>query len=131
MLRNVSPLAPMFVFSTRSAVAVCEAITLFAPVTCTVPPPVATKPAPDVVVIASPPPLKRMLPLLFGQRDRRVPLRGERLGGAAERHVRGAVLTEDTGRRGAAPAMLPLKVAEPPMLASDTARPELWVMDPA
>ncbi len=43
MLRNVSPLAPMVVLATLSAVPVVVASVLAAPVTLMVPPPVAVK----------------------------------------------------------------------------------------
>src|SRR5437870_13479571 len=52
------PLAPMFVFATFSAVPVVEEIPLFDPVTLTVPPPVALKPAPEVVMMVRLPLLK-------------------------------------------------------------------------
>src|SRR5438132_11833130 len=60
MLRNVSPPDPMVVFTTFSAVPVSAVIVLaFAPVvTPIVPPPVALKPTPLVVVICKPPPAK-------------------------------------------------------------------------
>src|SRR5947207_3235202 len=45
MLRNVSPLAPMVVLATFSAVPVVDVSVLAAPVITSVPPPVAVKPA--------------------------------------------------------------------------------------
>src|SRR5262245_18967563 len=62
MLLNVSPLAPMDVLATFSAVPVVELMVLFAPVTFTVPPPVALNPAPLVVVIARLPLLNVIVP---------------------------------------------------------------------
>src|SRR5689334_19234748 len=58
MLWNVSPLAPMFVLETVSAVPVVVSIVFAVPVTLTVPPPVALKPAPEVVSMLRPPLLK-------------------------------------------------------------------------
>src|SRR5205085_11471680 len=58
MCSKVSPLAPMFVLDTFRAVPVVESIVLAEPVTLTVPPPVALKPAPLVVSMLRPPPLK-------------------------------------------------------------------------
>src|SRR5262249_42646084 len=57
MLRNVAPLAPIVVLTMFTpGPVVVEAVLLFAPVvTATVPPPVAVKPVPLVVVIAKPP----------------------------------------------------------------------------
>src|SRR5215468_259063 len=57
MLRNVTPLAPIVVLAMFTPVpVVVETVLLFAPVvTATVPPPVAVKPVPLVVVIANPP----------------------------------------------------------------------------
>jgi hypothetical protein len=61
MLWNVSPLAPMVVLATFSAVALVELMLLPEPVTFTIPPPVATKPLP-VVVSMSRPPRNSLLP---------------------------------------------------------------------
>ncbi|HEX9953298.1 MAG TPA: hypothetical protein VGB53_16120 [Rubricoccaceae bacterium] len=60
MLRKVRPPAPINVFTTLSATPPAAVIVLaFVPVpTVTAPPPVALKPVPVVVVIASPPPVK-------------------------------------------------------------------------
>src|SRR5947207_12101046 len=57
MCSKVRPLAPMFVLATLRAVPVVESIVLTVPVTLTVPPPVALKPAPEVVSMFRPPPL--------------------------------------------------------------------------
>ena len=61
MLWNVSPLAPMVVLATFSAVPVVVAIVLTVPVTLTVPPPVAWNPPPLVASMSSPPPVKLMV----------------------------------------------------------------------
>src|SRR3954469_363943 len=55
MLWKVRALAPIVVLATFSAVPVVDEIVLPVPETTTVPPPVALKPAPDVLVIPSPP----------------------------------------------------------------------------
>ena len=68
MLLNVSPLAPMVVLETLRAVPVVESIVFgLAPVPTTiVPPPVALKPAPEVVSMSRPPFVKLMVaPELF------------------------------------------------------------------
>ena len=61
MLWKVSPLPPMVVAFTFSAVAAELLIELPVPCTVTVPPPVALKPVPLVVVMASPPLVKLMV----------------------------------------------------------------------
>src|SRR5260370_36857636 len=58
MLWKLRPLAPIVVFVTLSAVALTELIELPLPCTLIVPPPVALKPTPVVVLITSPPPVK-------------------------------------------------------------------------
>src|SRR5438270_4080563 len=55
MLLKFRPLAPIVVFATFRAVPVVESIVLAEPVTLTVPPPVALKPAPEVVSMFRPP----------------------------------------------------------------------------
>src|SRR6266478_5408705 len=52
ILRNVRPEPPIVVLATFSAVPVVDVIVLAVPVTVTVPPPVAAKPAPLVVLTA-------------------------------------------------------------------------------
>src|SRR4051794_26780243 len=58
MLRKVSALAPIVVLATFKAVPVDVVMVLAAPVTLTVPPPVALKPLALVVVMAKLPPVK-------------------------------------------------------------------------
>src|SRR5262245_14924883 len=58
MCTNASPLAAIVVLATLSPAPVVESITLFAPWTEMVPPPVALKPTPEVVSMFSPPPVK-------------------------------------------------------------------------
>ena len=64
MLRKVIPLAPIVVLATFRAVPVVEVIVLVAPVTFTVPPPVAVKPAFAAELIVTFEKLKVALPLL-------------------------------------------------------------------
>ena len=54
MLWNVTSAAPMVVLAMLSAVPVPELMVLPAPCTVTVPPPVALKPVPEVVVMSRP-----------------------------------------------------------------------------
>ncbi len=54
MLWNVTLLAPIVVLATLSAVPVPELMVLPVPCTVTVPPPVARKPVPEVVVMSRP-----------------------------------------------------------------------------
>ena len=77
MLRNVSPLAPIVVWVTLTAVPVVVAIVFAAPVTLTVPPLVAAGPGPVAVKPALPPvesvrpPVKLMVaPVLLVRRCR-------------------------------------------------------------
>jgi len=65
MLRNVRPLAPILVLVTFSAVAVVVASVLLAPVTVTVPPPVAAKAALVPVESVRPPEKAIVEPVLL------------------------------------------------------------------